>query len=460
MIKLHQFFSFNIIISLLLIFIATTLISYKTFKDLEIEHTKNELLSNIDILNTHINKTVNFKTMVKNIHNNSKLRATIININGTVIAESNGDLEQMDNHKNRVEIREAITHKYGFIIRHSKTLDVDFLYVAKKIQIDDSYIILRLSKKLSIIMNDFYDFWIQLVTLLMMSLIILFLLSNIMHKKIKEQTYILLDNINNIDNKKLHHSNQSWINEFELIKSSISNLSNNLQKKYKENRTINAKLKLKNRQLQDMLSAISHELKNPIAIIMGYAESILDSKNMSLGTKDKFLKKIFNNSKKLSHLIDKMALFTKLENHEYKPSIDSEEFAPFVEDICENMRVKYNRFKIYLNINSSAKVNLDKVLIELVIVNLIDNAIKYSQKDIQVIVDNTKFSVIDNGIGIKKSNIKNIRKKYYRVEKNNWDNSLGLGLALVEYILNIHKSKLEIKSEYGNGSIFSFDLKP
>ncbi len=71
-----------------------------------------------------------------------------------------------------------------------------------------------------------------------------------------------------------------------------------------------------------------------------------------------------------------------------------------------------------------------------------------------------RLAVMDKGMGIAPKELEQITNKFYRVQKNSWDNSMGLGLAIVSYILKLHHSKLNIKSEVGVGSTFSFDIQP
>lgn len=102
----------------------------------------------------------------------------------------------------------------------------------------------------------------------------------------------------------------------------------------------------------------------------------------------------------------------------------------------------------------------DKTTIEMVVINLVDNAMKYSEDDVIVSISNNRLSVIDQGIGIADKEIEKISSKFYRVEKNTWDNSLGLGLAIVNYILTLHKTTLNIESTLNVGSTFWYELSP
>jgi signal transduction histidine kinase len=98
-------------------------------------------------------------------------------------------------------------------------------------------------------------------------------------------------------------------------------------------------------------------------------------------------------------------------------------------------------------------------MIELVLTNLVDNALKYSEGEVQLTVEDGYVYVKDYGIGIDESHLDKITGRFYRVEKNTWDNSMGIGLAMVSYILKVHDTSLEIKSERGSGSTFSFSIK-
>ena len=97
-------------------------------------------------------------------------------------------------------------------------------------------------------------------------------------------------------------------------------------------------------------------------------------------------------------------------------------------------------------------------MIEMVIVNLLDNAMKYSSDDVTIKLGKKRLSVKDKGIGISEDDLANIQTKFYRVDKNSWDNSMGLGLAIVNYILNLHDKRLDIKSEPHVGSSFGFTI--
>ncbi len=123
-----------------------------------------------------------------------------------------------------------------------------------------------------------------------------------------------------------------------------------------------------------------------------------------------------------------------------------------------NLSKKYKDRQINFS-GESYPVNADRTMMETVIINLIDNAMKYSQEDVTVSIIDNKFMVLDKGMGIAKKEIDKITSKFYRVQKNTWDNSMGLGLAIVSYVLKLHNLELIIESKENEGSIFGFNLK-
>ena len=212
------------------------------------------------------------------------------------------------------------------------------------------------------------------------------------------------------------------------------------------------KLKILNSSKDELISAISHEFKNPISIINGYIETILNN-NLDQEINKKFLQKIQKNSLRLSRLIDKLYLVTKLENNKIKPNFSKFNLCSLTKTVIES----FNTNRVILNCQKTV-IYADKVLIESVIYNLISNALKYSEKEIIININNKYFEIIDKGKGIDKKELALIKEKFYRIAKNDWDNSLGLGLAIVDKILKLHKTSLKIESKKLKGSKFYFDI--
>jgi signal transduction histidine kinase len=220
---------------------------------------------------------------------------------------------------------------------------------------------------------------------------------------------------------------------------------------------MNAKLKLKNRQRNDMISALAHEFRNPIAAIMGYAATLEEDKNMDPDVRSRFLSKIYNNSQKIESLLSRLILWNKFENGQATYNAQKFNLLPLIEDIKNALLDKYP-YRV-INIHGADRVVVaDKILLEIVIKNLIENAIKYSKDNVDIFVNTKAVEIVDRGVGISTQNLEKVTKKFFRSGEHSWDNSMGLGLSIVKKILDMHKTELKIESQVGKGSSFSFEI--
>jgi signal transduction histidine kinase len=264
-----------------------------------------------------------------------------------------------------------------------------------------------------------------------------------------------LKNLENIE--EIDYQTHFFTQEFEDIKQSLIKVLKGAKKREDIKQRYNAKLKLKNRQRADMLSAIAHEFRNPIASIMGYSQTLNEDPQIPQELREKFLEKIYNNGNKIESLLSRLILWNKFESGEATLHKSSFDIFSLTKEVKKSLQEKYKSREIILE-GRESKVDADRTLIEVVLKNLIENALKYSKDEVYVFVEGKKISVKDKGVGIKEKELEKVTKKFYRSSTHNWDNSMGLGLSIVKTILTLHKSKLEIQSELDQGSTFSFKL--
>ncbi len=396
--------------------------------------------------------------MALRFYHESQIRATFIDLDGTVLVDSISDPKQMDNHLHRKEIHDAINNLYGFSIRHSDTIGKEYIYLAKKIKIDNKELFLRLAVSLERTNNEIFYFWLKILGFTVGVIIISLAVAFIINKKIIKELNIVLKQADDISNKKTPKKFDNYlIEEFQSISQTLIKSGEKLRNIDKEKNKYMSKIKLKNRQQKEMLSAMSHEFKNPIAIIRGYCETILEDDSISKDVEKKFLEKILNNSKKLNGMVDRFSLAIKLETGDFALKKTVFDLKEVTEEVIENLSSKYKNRTVITEIEN-INVEADRTLMEIVITNLIDNALKYSKENISVSLNKDYFSVKDNGIGIDKKDIDKITKKFYRIENLNWNNSMGLGLFIVSYILKLHNTELEITSKKDTGSNFFFNI--
>lgn len=214
----------------------------------------------------------------------------------------------------------------------------------------------------------------------------------------------------------------------------------------------------------EFVANVSHELKTPLTSIKGFSETLRYVDDSE--TKNKFLDIIDKESERLTNLINDILILSNIENIH---KMESEYFNPG--DVIENVldMVKSQAYKKSIIIkyndcfNSEILGSNDKF--HQLAVNLIENAIKYSNENGIVKIDLTLeeqyfvFKVKDNGIGIPKNDIPRIFERFYRVDKSRSTRGTGLGLAIVKHIVKLFNGEISVKSKVGRGSTFTVKIK-
>lgn len=262
-----------------------------------------------------------------------------------------------------------------------------------------------------------------------------------------------LKNIENID--KIDYKTHFFTLEFEEINQNLFKVLKGAKKREDIKQRYNAKLKLKNRQRADMISAIAHEFRNPIASIMGYSQTLQDDPDIPKALQEKFLSKIYNNGNKIEALLARLILWNKFESKEATLHKNSFDIYRLASEVKKTLEESYKDRVIHLS-GLPYRVEADRTLMEVVLKNLIENALKYSKETVFVQINENHISVMDKGVGISHKEIDKVTKKFYRSGTHSWDNSMGLGLSIVKTILALHQTKLNIESVEGEGSTFSF----
>jgi signal transduction histidine kinase len=246
----------------------------------------------------------------------------------------------------------------------------------------------------------------------------------------------------------------TYSEEFARITKLLSEVSKSLAKRSKKKSKYTAKLKLANRQKDEILSAVSHEFKNPISVISGYSQTLIEDTQINPKIREKFLHKIYSNALKLTAMIERLRLFIKLEEDSQPIKYAKVNIAVLTKEVIETLKHSYPNRDIILKADKEVLLEVDETLFGVAVKNLVENGLKYSEDEVEVLLDDTRVCIKDKGIGIEKNELEKITEKFYRVSANGWDNSLGIGLSLVSHIVRVHKFRLEIKSKKLQGSTF------
>jgi signal transduction histidine kinase len=304
------------------------------------------------------------------------------------------------------------------------------------------------------ITDNFVKLTLQIFMFITFFLILAFLATYFISLRIKHETDNILNFLTHISNKRTPYRLKSnYTDEFYKITKLLNKVAFKLAKKNRQKAKQTAKLKIANKQKDEIISAISHEFKNPIAVISGYSETILNDEDLPKIMKDKFLTKIQSNSQKMSNIIDKIRLTLKLEEGKQELILTPTSIKNIVNQAVCDLKDKYKNREITIE-GEDVILKVDETLISMAITNLIENALKYSDDEVTITISQNELCVKDKGIGIEPKELENINQKFYRVSKNGWNNSLGLGLFIVQSILILHNFQLKVNSTFEKGSSF------
>jgi two-component system OmpR family sensor kinase len=222
---------------------------------------------------------------------------------------------------------------------------------------------------------------------------------------------------------------------------------------------------------RDMVANISHDLRTPLTSLQGYLETIL-MKGEALSADDRrhYVELALKHSQRLGQLTEELFELAKLESEQAPVQFETFSLAELVQDVAQKFRLEADQRQIILETESprdAALVSADIALIERVLENLIENALRYTPKGGRVRLSlhpgagRIEASISDTGRGIPASELPHIFERFYRVEKARGDalEGSGLGLAIVHRILELHGSLIEVESELGVGTRFRFALQ-
>ena len=216
---------------------------------------------------------------------------------------------------------------------------------------------------------------------------------------------------------------------------------------------------------KDFVANVSHELKTPITSIKGFAETLLDGALNDPKTLKSFLSIILNESERLQTLINDLLELSKIEQHNFRLTIENIDLVKIVSESIEILSDKANRKDIQIHIHSdepTLRMKGDPRRLKQIFINIIDNAITYTpnQGDIKIrlndLQDKVRVTITDTGIGISKEEIPRIFERFYRVDRarSRESGGTGLGLAIVKHLMEAHHGYISVESEIGKGTSF------
>lgn len=221
---------------------------------------------------------------------------------------------------------------------------------------------------------------------------------------------------------------------------------------------------------REFVANVSHELKTPITSIRGYIETLLDSPDISYDKTRKFLETVNDHSKRLNAIVDDLLQLSRIERDSEKGAItlSKEVIQPAVENAIQVCQPKAGQkgIRIKSDCPENLEASINAQLLEQAIINLIDNAINYSEPGgtVEVSAKQAQGGIIievkDEGCGIESKHLPRLFERFYRIERSRSRDSggTGLGLAIVKHIAQAHGGYATVESVPGKGSIFRIYL--
>jgi two-component system, OmpR family, phosphate regulon sensor histidine kinase PhoR len=549
----------------------------KIYVEKKIAELTDRLLLIEDIASEHMlpDRPTRLDSVIKVTGRRANTRITLILPDGRVIADSDEDPTQMDNHGDRPEIRQALAGGRGTSIRYSYTLKAKLMYVALALESGgETTAVLRVAVPLTLIENFFEEIrnkilWIVLIVVCVFSVLTLVVSRRISHPleemqqgienftrgdfsfrlakpkslevgklaealnqmaeqiddKIKtiieqknEQQAVLESMVEGVlaidrDEKIIHLNNAAakllHIDAAAVTAASIQEVVRNVElqilisKTLQENSAVEGEILLRNksdhylqvhgtvlkdaagqtmgavivlndvtrlRRLEnvrrDFVANVSHEIRTPLTSIKGFAETLLGGALEDREHARKFIEIISKQSNRLNAIIDDLLILARLEQEGERTKIDFES-GSLRSVINEALQIcapkaKDKNIQLQSNCKQDLQIQMNSDLVEQAVVNLIDNAVKYSPHHSSVTITVEKLEsevmidVTDHGVGIERKHLPRLFERFYRADKarSRELGGTGLGLAIVKHIAQVHGGRVWADSIPGKGSSF------
>lgn len=422
-----------------LVLVATMAITIGIFYNLFCEQVMSDLKTHAHILNTteavleYVEK--GFDPKIDN------LRITVIDAGGTVNYDSNADIGIMENHGDRPEVQKAMETGQGQSIRKSGTLEKNTYYYAEKMS---SGQVLRVAKEAGSIWQFFIKILPMIAAELIIAITVCIIISRFLSKRLIEPIGQMAQNLDSEERMETYEEIQPFVDKI-----------------YSQHKDLKKSAKMR----QEFTANVSHELKTPLASISGYAE-LIETGIAKEKDVQRFAGEIHKNSNRLLSLINDIIELSQLDVMDHEMSTQSVTMSQLAVSCVDMLQMNAEQHEITIltdRIEEDCVIQANQEMMEEVIYNLCDNAIRYNKPGGHVWVstfrehDKVIFQVRDDGIGISKEDQSRIFERFYRVDKarSKQNGGTGLGLAIVKHIAEQHNAEIKIDSTLNKGTTMS-----
>ena len=367
------------------------------------------------------------------------IRVTLVHADGTVYYDNFADPNAMDNHADRPEIRQALENGSGSDIRNSSTVDQSAFYYAVRLKNGD---VMRLAQEASNRWSVYFRSMPLIMLLAAGMACVSLYLAHLLTARLVQPIERMTAHLNNVSGVARYPELEPFMDMIEQQHEEILR-SANMRVEFTAN--------------------VSHELKTPLTSISGYAELI--ESGMAQGEQAKtFAAEIHKSANRLLTLINDIIRLSQMDAPMPDLKFEPVDLAQIAANTFEQLEMSARKADVTLQLDAKpAMVEADRQMMDELLYNLCDNAIRYNvhggsvKLEVRPIRDKVIVCVQDTGIGISPENQEHVFERFYRVDKSRSKatGGTGLGLAIVKHIAVKHNAQIELESELGRGTKIS-----
>ncbi len=387
------------------------------------------------------------------------IRLTLIDRHGKVLADSEHDPAAMENHLNRPEVQAALgsLDGMGSSIRYSSTVDDDLIYVAYRMP-DNRFV--RVSERQSFVQTVIGRVRVIFLLASASAVVMIFFLVARISRRITRPLTDIIGAAEEI--RQGNYDKEITVRENNEV-GELARILNAMSAKLKGDI-----LKLNEAQgiRRDFVANASHELRTPVSSIKGYLETLLDGAVHDEEVSRRFLQRAMSNVVRLENIVNDMLDLSRLESRDRGLSLRYFDPVATLEALADEFQDKAQRKGLQIEFSSTVpeefKLMADPYQFDKAMVNLIENAIKYTETGkvrLHIRLDDKTciVEVEDTGPGIRPDDVNRIFERFYRVDKGRSRQlgGSGLGLAIVKHVMEIHGGQVSVDSQIGRGTRFT-----
>ncbi|MEI8200921.1 MAG: ATP-binding protein [Eubacteriales bacterium] len=400
----------------------------------------------------------------------TQLRITVIAADGTVLYDNQQAAASMENHANRNEVKAVLSSKgTATVKRHSATLDVDMLYMARYYAGLDQ--VIRTSIPLVLYQTGVKQLQTAFIAVMAGTLILLAGVSYIFTKRLTRPLFELRNAAKSMAaanySVRVHAGSHDEIGALSVA---FNSMAEQLEKEVHELEEKNERLAELQQMRSEFVANVSHELKTPLTSIRGFVDTLRNGKIEDPAVQGRFLEIIDIEAERLHQLISDILQLSEIEGMKNDQELQKFDLSALLDDVATLLDDKASERHVQIVVEDSEvlPVLASQYRIKQILINLVDNAIKYNKPGGRVYIRATRepdqivaIRVRDTGDGIPAEHLARVFERFYRVDKSHSREmgGTGLGLSIVKHIAQLYEGTATVESIEGEGSTFTVRLR-